>query len=117
MEVKEAVRVARLKQWSAIFEDQSRSGMTASIYCKAKGITRSTYYYWLHECREAILKAQSTSFVELIPEQYSEGVACRAEAHETAKLNIKYGQVMVEVDAATSPELLSMVLQVLKNVQ
>ena len=115
MEIPEAVRTAKLKKWATIFEDRNQSGITISAYCQANGITKSTYFYWLHECREAALKTQSTSFVELVASQCTKEIAQGTGDGEGTPLRIRYGQALVEVGTGTSQETLRMVLRVLRE--
>ena len=95
----------RLENWIQIIRDHKSSGMTVSDYCEMTGITRSSYYYWLAQVREAAhdqitaaremhnLGSVSSGFQEInVVNAYGDGGGRRADIP---------GQVTVEIRGIT----------------
>jgi transposase-like protein len=53
MTTREATAEYRLAQWAQIIQDRTESGETISAYCESRGISRSSYIYWLRKVRNA----------------------------------------------------------------
>jgi len=46
----------RLSQWAQAFQEKKAAGENIDEFCKAKGISRNTYFYWQRKLREAVVK-------------------------------------------------------------
>ncbi len=43
---REDLHMVAVKKWTEIIEDWKKSGWSAYVYCKKKGFTTTTFYYW-----------------------------------------------------------------------
>ena len=58
MEIKDAKRMAKIQQWTAVFHERFDSGLTVRQFCRENNISHHAYYYWLKIVREGILSGQ-----------------------------------------------------------
>lgn len=131
MNVRAATQEIRQKQWASVIKDRIQSGMTVNAYCKANGITRDAYFYWLRKIKQAALeeghparageyeKAEAeagSGFVELIPEKHTSEVPREVMTAE-GRIIIKIGEISVQVEGDTSPAFLRTVLRAVKDVE
>lgn len=112
---REITRQVRLNEWKKVFQAKAESGLSAKDFCELNNISRDKYFYWLTIARKEELNQNSNPLVALpdpstLP---SEIVSNPVTIPGTVKLNI--GNVEVTVDQNTTPDMLRMVIGVLKN--
>ena len=44
----------RMAKWAQILQDRKESGESVNAYCKSRGISRDSYFYWQRKLREAV---------------------------------------------------------------
>lgn len=42
----------RLREWGQLIREHHESGLTARDFCRERGISERSYYYWLRKLRE-----------------------------------------------------------------
>lgn len=114
-ETKLATMSVRMQYWADTIRDRSESGLTVDQYCLEHGLSRHKYFYWLRKIREAALDASGVSFVEITPP------AKRLDNSRTSVFDseamISIGNINVSVNSKTSNELLSRILEVVRDVK
>ena len=55
MNVNQAKRAVRLREWSRTIQDRQDSGMMVKTWCERNGIKEAKYYYGLCQVRKAVL--------------------------------------------------------------
>ena len=59
MTISEVKRMARVREWKGLIQEQKESGMTIRAWCEQNGFRENTYYYWLK-----IIRAEAIEQVE-----------------------------------------------------
>ncbi|SHK57829.1 hypothetical protein SAMN02745136_02853 [Anaerocolumna jejuensis DSM 15929] len=103
----------RLSEWTRIIKDRCQSGLKVDEYCKQHQISRHAYYYWLRKVKEAALI--HNSFVELPALQEKTVPATTGENYFTYQMTVTIGNTVLGVSESTPMELLSRVLEVVRN--
>ena len=57
----------RVRQWAAIIRECNASGLSNREFCKQRGITEKTFYYWLRKFRSQMAEAAAPQLVQLEP--------------------------------------------------
>ena len=65
VEIAEAKRWTKLRQWSEMINTRSESGQTIKDWCKDNGISIKTYYYRLRSLRLAALQEPENAAIYL----------------------------------------------------
>lgn len=112
----------RLQEWAAQIKDcQNRpEGMKVSDWCEIHGISKSNYYYRLRQVRRACLE---TFPGEQLPGQVvpvDQGLlagSLSATASMEPGLDIWFQDYKIHVTGTTPPDLLSMVIGVIRDAQ
>ncbi|MDF2869889.1 MAG: hypothetical protein K0R05_1464 [Anaerocolumna sp.] len=111
MDTRLATNQIRLSEWTRIINDRCQSGLKVDEYCKQHQLSRHAYYYWLRKVKEAALI--HNSFVELpaLPEK----TVPASTNHFIYQMTIAIGNTVLGVSESTPMELLSRVLEVVRN--
>lgn len=56
MNVSQAKRAIRLREWAKMVRDRQASGMTVKTWCERSGIQEARYYYGLCQVRKAVVE-------------------------------------------------------------
>lgn len=99
--VNQAKRAVRLREWSQMIQDRQDSGMTVRTWCERNGIKEAKYYYGLSQVRKAVL----AGFNPELPEAKEQPKLVRVDM---ARLPAAEGSSRQPTDAITarpSPEL------------
>ena len=112
MDTRMLTNQVRMAKWSEIIKDRCESGLTIKEYCAERGISRDAYFYWLRKIRESAVAAASEQFAELLPP-----VEPPAGVGKATGVTIELNGAKIRVEDACSRNTLSMVLEVLRNVQ
>lgn len=57
----------RAGSWAMVIQECSASGLTNREFCRQRGISEKSFYYWLHKFRSQIAEAASPQLVQLEP--------------------------------------------------
>ena len=57
----------RVQQWAAVIRECNASGLSNREFCKQRGITEKTFYYWLRKLRSQMTEAAAPQLVQLEP--------------------------------------------------
>ena len=112
MDTRLATRQYRLNKWADIIHDRCESGMNVSEYCHMHDISKNSYYYWLKKLKENVLETSGVTFAEITP--YS--TATDGDS-KTKDISVSIGGAVINIPEGTSKELLSMVVEVLNDVE
>ena len=112
MNTRLATNQIRLSEWTRIIKDRCQSGLKVDEYCEQHQLSRHAYYYWLRKVKEATLI--HNSFVEL-PALPEKTVPATSENPFTCQMTIAVGNTVLGVSESTPMELLSRVLEVVRN--
>lgn len=111
-------RQYRIQQWAELIKACNNRPADLSIkdWCNQNDITPANYYYRLREVRKVYLAAfpQEQEAQQLVP--ISMDLTSGSSTQEAA-IEIMVNDVRIRVTDHTSPELLSMVMQVAANVK
>lgn len=112
-----STKAARMKEWAAIIQDRSSSGMSVKKYCEINHIRKGAYFYWLRQLRRTEIESESKE--ELVEIRFSE----RRDEEQSRLtefvplLTIQAGGAQIGVNNDTPMGLLSDVMGVLANAQ
>ena len=57
----------RVQQWAAVIRECNASGLSNREFCRQRGITEKTFYYWLRKLRSQMTEAAAPQLVQLEP--------------------------------------------------
>ena len=57
----------RVQQWAAVIRECNASGLSNREFCRQRGITEKTFYYWLRKLRSQMAEAAAPQLVQLEP--------------------------------------------------
>ena len=121
MNTREIASAYRLSQWSQALQEKKADGESINAFCRRKGVSRNTYFYWQRKLRE-------TAFQNLMPPASSLELAEKAivpncwavvsertlePSSELSTITIEIGKFRVSAEKDTMPEQLEKTLRVL----
>ena len=57
----------RAQNWAMVIQECSSSGLSNREFCKQRGISEKTYYYWLRKLRSQMAEATAPQLAQLEP--------------------------------------------------
>ena len=57
----------RAQSWAMVIQECNSSGLSNREFCRQRGISEKTYYYWLRKLRNQMAKAAAPQLVPLDP--------------------------------------------------
>ena len=57
----------RAQQWALVIRECSASGLSNREFCRQRGISEKSFYYWQRKMRTQLIEAASPRLVELDP--------------------------------------------------
>lgn len=57
----------RAQQWALVIQECSASGLSNREFCRQRGISEKSFYYWQRKMRTQLIEAASPRLVELDP--------------------------------------------------
>ena len=57
----------RAQSWAMVIQECSSSGLSNREFCRQRGISEKTYYYWLRKLRSQMAEAVAPQLVQLEP--------------------------------------------------
>ena len=57
----------RVQNWAMVIQECSNSGLSNREFCRQRGISEKTYYYWLRKLRSQMAEAAVPQLVQLEP--------------------------------------------------
>ena len=58
----------RIQQWAVLIQECSASGLTNKEFCRQRGKSEKSFYYWQRKLRRQIVEATSPQLVQLEPQ-------------------------------------------------
>ena len=62
----------RIQHWAVLIQECSASGLTNKEFCRQRGISEKSFYYWQRKLRQQIVEATSPQLVQLEPQPETE---------------------------------------------
>ena len=87
----------RAQNWAMVFQECSSSGLSNREFCRQRGISEKTYYYWLRKLRSQMAEAAAPQLVPLLPPAVPEEQLCIQ--YRGAELKLPVG---VDMDAVAA---------------
>lgn len=107
----------RLEHWSQLIQERQSSGMKIDDWCKANGITRDAYYYWLRKIRKNACQALSLANPENNHTAAFKKLEIQSPAAGTqAAVIIHLPAATVEIQNGASQQTVEAVLLALKSI-
>lgn len=120
----------RLREWASMIREcnQRQVGMSVDEWCNSHSITKANYYYRMKQVRKACLEAipkepAEQSSVVPVPAELmtmeipADAIQIQSGQSVSASLEIKVNDITLCVTELTSSELLTKVLQVIRDVK
>ena len=101
----------RLREWAMVVEECRLSGLSNRAYCRERGISEKTYYYWLRRLRQAAITAAGEPTQNKLVE-----VSLREDAEKSGGLSLSFKGAELTVTDETSEAALRTVLRVLREI-
>ena len=57
----------RAQNWAMLIQECNNSGLSNREFCRQRGISEKTYYYWLRKLRSQVAEAAVPQLVQLEP--------------------------------------------------
>ncbi len=57
----------RAQNWAMVIQECSSSGLSNREFCRQRGISEKTYYYWLRKLRSQMAEVAAPQLVQLEP--------------------------------------------------
>jgi len=119
MNTREIATQYRLSNWSQALSDRVARKESVKEFCKRKGISKNTYFYWQRKVREAAVQEMLPSVIESpspIPAGWRQVEGIAVPKAEESELTIEIGKSRIKVNKAIDSELLTQVCKVLVEV-
>lgn len=118
MELNEISSNLRKEHWKSLIKEREESGLSIVNWCNERNINPSTYHYWLkrirqEQCDKALAKGiinPNGDIVELPIHQKN----TYETPNEATAIRFTMGQTTISITNDISPELLSMMLELIK---
>ena len=62
----------RAQNWAMLIQECSNSGLSNREFCRQRGISEKSFYYWLRKLRSHMAEAAAPQFVQLEPAPVSD---------------------------------------------
>ena len=62
----------RAQNWAMVIQECSNSGLSNREFCRQRGISEKTYYYWLRKLRTQMAEVAGPQLVQLEPSPVQE---------------------------------------------
>lgn len=89
----------RAQNWAMVIQECSNSGLSNREFCRQRGISEKTYYYWLRKLRSQMAEAAGPPLVQLEPAPVSVQDDMLQIQYRGAELKLPAG---VDVDAVAA---------------
>ena len=130
MEISEAKRFVRLREWSAMIQACKASGKTVKAWCEENGIGKKTYYYRLKRVRLAALQdpekagvffpvagVSPPAFAKLPFGGAGESVGMSdTPTPDILALTFRMGTTKVDINNGANPKIIATTLRVLQEI-
>jgi len=130
MEISEAKRWVRLREWSEMIQRRMRSGQTVKAWCRENGICTKTYYYRLRSIRLATLQHPENAALYLPKPEDQTPLFAKLDfdaAHEindmkndnmsdTPAVTVRVGEIAVEISNGADPGLIASTLRMVREI-
>ncbi len=127
MNVNQKIHNANLAKWLDLFKEQKASGLTVRDWCKEKGFTTHTFYYWKGKAKEAYVDSALPDIVPLhspVPQS-----PCRPDNYSllhdsrelynscnTGDISVSIGDIHIHFSDAVSDARLIQIVGALRHV-
>ena len=120
MDTSLTVRNMRRESWAHMLHEQAASGLSVREWCKQNQLSVKSFYYRRRQVQAMVLDAaQDTVFAEVIKPKASVPISDKKnqkkEYRFTPQLTISAGDFIIGVSQDTPSQLLTEVLQVIRN--
>ena len=61
----------RAQQWASMIQECNNSGLSKREFCRQRGVSEKTFYYWQHKLRSQLIETASPRLVHLNDEPVS----------------------------------------------
>ena len=89
----------RTQNWAMVIQECSNSGLSNREFCRQRGISEKTYYYWLRKLRSQVAEAAVPQLVQLEPAPVPVQEDMRQIQYRGAELKLPVGGDMDAVAA------------------
>jgi len=105
--------------WSEAMQERVSRGESIGDFCKRKGISRNTYFYWQRKlreaaCRELSAKPESEN-TAIVPGGWAVLGPDPEPAETLGGVTIEIGKCRITATSATDPELLGKICRALMS--
>ena len=94
----------RAQQWAMVVQECRSSGMTNREYCRQRGISEKSFYYWLRKFRGQMAEAAGPQIVQL-----------ESPVISTDMLQIQYRGAELRLPAGVDMDAVSALLRSIKS--
>ena len=121
MDTSLTVRNMRRQSWALMLREQSASGLSVKDWCEQNNLSTKSFYYRRKQVQSMVLDSVDESrFTELVmPAQTEQNTNLKQNTSAaiafTPQLMISTGDLIIGVSQDTPSQLLSDVLQVIRN--
>ena len=89
----------RAQNWTMVIQECSNSGLSNREFCRQRGISEKTYYYWLRRLRSQMAEVAGPQLVQLEPSPVPVQEDMLQIQYRGAELKLPAG---VDMDAVTA---------------
>ena len=94
----------RAQQWAIVVQECRSSGMTNREYCRQRGISEKSFYYWLRKFRGQMAEAAGPQIVQL-----------ESPVISTDMLQIQYRGAELRLPAGVDMDAVSVLLRAIQS--
>jgi len=130
MEISEAKRYVRLREWAAMIQACKASGQNIKDWCKENGICTKTYYYRLKSVRLAALQepekvygyypeggGSQPVFAELPFGAANEKMkALEPNAMDVCAVTVRMGEMLIDINNGADPGVIAQTLRIMREI-
>lgn len=130
MTAKQKLHQANLAKWTALFKEQSSSGLTVKDWCSQNNISIHSYNYWKHAAKEAYVDSILPEIVPLRAPASFSGVdaypsetasfgfrdSCNSrESIDAKSVSVTVGDIRIEIGSSASDEIITSIIKAVRH--
>ena len=126
MKSNQKIHQPSLSKWTALFQEQTDSGLAVKEWCSQNSLSIHAFYYWKRIAKEAYVSSIMPDIVPLPVDNLQAVIPDSNDKHELYKLResspekstpvtISIGDIHIEIGAAASDEMISGIIKAVRH--
>ncbi len=129
MNARQKLRQANLSKWTALFQEQAKSGLTVKQFCSDHEISIHAYNYWKHKAKEAYVDSIIPDIVPIatsapgpVPASYPESSPSELRDSRNSletnmssdTVSVMIHDIRIEIGASAPDEMITKIIKAVR---